>query len=57
MKKVSISIQLDADTIALLDNAADSFQLSRSSYIRMLILDAIKEKELCMDTSIKDRIN
>lgn len=57
MKKISISIQLDTDTVTLLDAMADTLQLSRSSYIRMLILDAIKEKGLCTDTSIKDKIS
>ena len=55
MKKVSITIQLDNDTIELLDALANSMSLSRSSCIRMIILGAIKEKDLCMDTFTKDR--
>lgn len=57
MKKVSITIQLDNETIELLDAMSASMSLSRSSCIRMIILNAIKEKDLCMDTFTKGKTN
>lgn len=55
MKKVSITIQLDKETLDKIKAKADSLSISTSSMIRILIANALPKEDLaCMDIFTKE---